>query len=151
MMVGRASVTPRGPRISTRRIVAEWLRDSAIGFLLFVGGMSLVDILRLLFGWESRLLSLPCMYVGFFPFLWFAKRKGAIAFDNLDVFAWIIFGILSAWVLSYSSVLDWLGEHTYYGDLVFPISVLAPIFLYRGIRGFYASRFNREGKAGNKV
>ncbi len=131
--------------MSTRRIVAEWLRDSAIGFLLLVGGMAIVDVLRLSFGWKSRLLYSPCMCIGLLPFLWFAKRKGAIAFDLVDVFAWLVLCILSARVLSCSSVTAWLDEHTYYGTLAFAISVLGPIWLYRGIREFCTSKFSRKG------
>lgn len=134
--------------MSTRRIVAEWLRDSAIGFLLLVGGIAIVDVLRLSFGWKSRLLYSPCMCIGLLPFLWFAKRKGAIASGFPDLFAFMILGVLSASVLSYPSAAAWLHEHTYYCTLVFAISVLGPIWLYRGIREFCTSKFSRKGPDG---
>jgi len=134
--------------MSTRRIVAEWLRDSTIGFLLLVGGISVVDVVNLLFGWKSLLLYLPCMCIGLIPFFWFAKRKGAITFDVLDFFAWLVFCTLSAFVLSYPSAAEWLHEHEYYGAFLFPISVLGSVWIYRGIRGFWTSQFSRERQGG---
>jgi hypothetical protein len=122
------------PNMNTRRIVAEWVRDSTIGFVLIVGGVTLADLVDLSLGSHAPLLSLICFCVSLVPFFWFAKRKGVIAFDLLHVVAWFAFVPLLAWLLSYPSVAAWLHDHEYYSAFLFPITVLGPIWLYRSIR-----------------
>lgn len=128
--------------MSTRRIVAEWLRDSMIALALIVAGVTAMEVLAIYFGWQSRLLRTICECVSFVPFLWFAKRKGVMDFDLVDVVVWLAFGALLAFVLSYPSVTGWLHEHERCSAILFPVTVLGSIYVYRNIRNFCAFRFH---------
>jgi hypothetical protein len=116
------------------RGVVEWLRDSTIGFLLIVGGVALAEIVHACFGWQLPLM----VAAGLFPFLWFAKKKGVMAFDFVDGIAWLTYVVVMGCVLSCPWLSLWLRGlrelYPSYGVLVFALSVLAPIWLYRAGR-----------------
>ena len=56
-------------------IINEWLRDSAIGFLLIIAGFGLAELLKELFQTSNPMAYSCFLCIGIIPFVWFAAKR----------------------------------------------------------------------------
>ena len=105
--------------MSSRTIVKEWLRDSAIGFALVVGAALLSGLLHPAVTPEFRGAYAVWFALCMLPFLFFARSRGTLSFNSWEIVAFLVFALLIG-----SVPRTFLGRH---------LSLVVTVLLFVGL------------------